>query len=138
MHRHKAKTPSQHRQSGRLQVDRLFVQPNVFGYKYPDFCLFLLDSYDFFTFLRSSLVLHFNTRVNVYENNLVTVSSVDLYLKAHTPPDLLSCCLLLHVICYYSPHTDFRRPDSSALRGRWSTNNRVGNTFTFLYIFSCV
>jgi hypothetical protein len=38
----------------------------------------------------------------------------------------------LHVVCY-SPHTDFRRPASNALRRRWSTNSRVGNTFTFLF-----
>ena len=112
-------------------VDRLFAQPNNFGYKYPDFTFFTRLSC-FFSPLRSFPGPPFNTRVNLYDVNLVHRFSVLIYLKAHA---FLNS---LHVV-YCSPHTDFRRPASSALWRGWSTNNRVGNIpFYLSFHLSCV
>ena len=72
--------------------------------------------------LRSSM----DTHVNLYENNLVTVCGADLSKGWHP-------LIFLYVVCF-SPHTDFRRPASNALRRRWSANKRVGDTFTPLLI----
>ena len=102
------------------QVDRLICSRISSVINIPIFYLFRI-SYVFFC-LRSSLVLHLNTR-GVVREQLVTVVDADLSKSSHP-------LIFLHVVCY-SPHTDFRRPASNALRRRWGTNNRVGNTFTF-------
>ena len=68
-----------------------------------------------------------NTHVELYEK-LVTVIDADISKKLSHP------LTFLHVVCY-SPYTDFCHPAFNALRRRWSTNNRVGNTL-FFFTFS--